>query len=119
VKNGRPCVEPVKKPHALSYYGTKYATKSHQKEVPDEYQNVGRFWGYWGDAKPSFQVNVYRGLYTVQALKSLLMDWRFRWKMAKDGFITENDMKERQSGTLWGGAQILDELLETAEFCPF
>lgn len=119
VKNGRPCVEPVKKPHALSYYGTKYATKSHQKEVPDEYQNVGRFWGYWGDAKPSFQVNVYRGLYTVQALKSLLVAWRFRWKMQKDGFITENDMKERQSGTLWGGAQILDELLENAEFCPF
>jgi hypothetical protein len=119
VKNGRPCVEPVKKPHALSYYGTKYATKSHQKEVPDEYQNVGRFWGYWGDAKPSFQVNVYRGIYPVQALKSLLMDWRFRWKMAKDGCVTENDMKERQSGTLWGGAQILDELLETAEFCPF
>jgi hypothetical protein len=47
------------------------------------------------------------------------MDWRFRWKMAKDGCITENDMKERQSGTLWGGAQILDELLETAEFFPF
>lgn len=119
VKNGRPCVEYVKKPHALSYYSTKYATKAHQKEVPDDYQNVGRFWGYWGDAKPSFQVNVYRGLYPVQALKSLLMSWRFRWKMQKDGFITENDMKERSSGILWGGAQVLDELLDAAEFCPF
>lgn len=119
VKNGRPCVEFVRKPHALSYYGTKYATKSHQKEVPDNYQNVGRFWGYWGEAKPNVQTIIGRGYESVMRLRYLLKDWRYRWKMQKEGCITEDDIKDRKSGTLWGGRSVLDELLEVSEWCPF
>lgn len=119
VKNGRPCVEFVRKPHALSYYGTKYATKAHQKEVPDNYQNVGRFWGYWGDAKPEVQTIIGRGYESVMRLRYLLKDWRYRWKMQKDGCITEDDIKDRKSGTLWGGKSVLGELLEASEWCPF
>lgn len=119
VKNGRPCVEFVRKPNALSYYGTKYATKAHQKEVPDNYQNVGRFWGYWGDAKPEVQTIVGRGYESVMRLRYLLKDWRYRWKMQRDGCISEDDTKDRKSGTLWGGKSVLDELLEVSEWCPF
>lgn len=28
-------------------YAQKYATKTHQKEVPEEFERVGRFWGVW------------------------------------------------------------------------
>lgn len=30
-------------------YATKYAVKAEQKDVPQEYHNVGRFWGIYGD----------------------------------------------------------------------
>lgn len=119
VKNGRPCVELVKKPHALSYYGTKYATKSHQKEVPEDYQNVGRFWGYWGDAKPMVKVSVYRGLNPAMTLRALLISWRCRWRIETAGFLAEEDLKERNSGTMWGGGSVFGEMMLEHEFVPF
>ncbi len=33
-------------------YAVKYATKMKQKEVPEGFENVGRFWGYWKYKKP-------------------------------------------------------------------
>ena len=38
----------LRKPHAVAAYVAKYASKSDQKEVPEGYTNVGRFWGAWG-----------------------------------------------------------------------
>lgn len=35
----------LEKVDGAARYVTKYATKTEQKEVPDRYQNVGRFWG--------------------------------------------------------------------------
>lgn len=29
-------------------YATKYAAKIEQKQVPDSFRDVGRFWGVWG-----------------------------------------------------------------------
>lgn len=45
--------------HAAASYAAKYASKAEQKEVPAEYQNVGRFWGRFGGVKieEKFQVN--------------------------------------------------------------
>lgn len=34
-----------KKTNGLRHYAVKYASKMYQKSVPEEYQNVGRFWG--------------------------------------------------------------------------
>lgn len=34
-------------------YVTKYAAKQYQKEVPEEYRNVGRFWGASREVKPT------------------------------------------------------------------
>jgi len=45
----RPCIEPIRVKHCLSSYATSYAAKAEQKRVPRDYQNVGRFWGVWGD----------------------------------------------------------------------
>lgn len=33
-------------------YAAKYASKAHQKDVPEEFQGVGRFWGNWNHAEP-------------------------------------------------------------------
>lgn len=38
----------IRKPHAIAAYVAKYAAKGEQKQVPADYQNVGRFWGGWG-----------------------------------------------------------------------
>lgn len=43
--------EMAKSEDGLSRYAVKYATKTEQKEVPDEYSNVGRFWGTSQDLK--------------------------------------------------------------------
>lgn len=53
--SGRPCLEWMRKPHAASWYASKYATKAEQKQVPENYHNVGRFWGHWGGLKPVWQ----------------------------------------------------------------
>jgi hypothetical protein len=34
--------------HGIMAYASKYAAKNEQKEVPEDYRNVGRFWGVYG-----------------------------------------------------------------------
>lgn len=44
--------ERLEKPDAAERYCAKYACKTHQKTVPDQFANVGRFWGASRDVKP-------------------------------------------------------------------
>lgn len=44
--------EAVREPNGGKRYAAKYATKPHQKQVPEAYQNVGRFWGNSRGVKP-------------------------------------------------------------------
>ena len=77
----RPCLEKMRKPHAASYYASKYACKAEQKDVPEQYTNVGRFWGYWGDMKPEYAVYYSHGTDgAVRAIK--IIRW---WKTIKFG----------------------------------
>jgi hypothetical protein len=39
----------LQKEHAAAAYAAKYATKVEQKEPPEGFENVGRFWGTFGD----------------------------------------------------------------------
>ena len=41
-------IEALRNSEGAASYASKYATKCEQKEVPVDYQNVGRFWGLWG-----------------------------------------------------------------------
>ena len=41
----------LRKPHAAGAYAAKYTAKSEQKQVPEGFQDVGRFWGIFGVAK--------------------------------------------------------------------
>ena len=53
--SGRPCLEYVRKPHAASWYASKYAVKAEQKQVPSDFLHVGRFWGYSRLWKPEWK----------------------------------------------------------------
>jgi hypothetical protein len=41
-------IESFRKPAAIGGYVMKYAAKMEQKDVPEGYSQVGRFWGTWG-----------------------------------------------------------------------
>lgn len=45
-------VEHLRCPDAAGRYAAKYASKPHQKAVPVNYRNVGRFWGHSHNVKP-------------------------------------------------------------------
>lgn len=117
-KGGKPCVEPIRKPHAISYYATKYATKPEQKEVPEQYQNVGRFWGVWGSLRPEKTHIWGRGFNAVNAARELLREWRVFWKTEAGVRLTETDLKLRNSGTLWGGGEYLGDLMHSVQWYP-
>ena len=45
-------------------YATKYATKTEQKRVPDEFAQVGRFWGLWNHKLPKPDTLVFDFVHT-------------------------------------------------------
>jgi hypothetical protein len=45
VHNRAEAWEPIRNSDGAIHYVSKYATKTRQKEVPERYQSVGRFWG--------------------------------------------------------------------------
>jgi len=51
-------VEKLRKPEAAGAYAAKYAAKNYQKLVPEEYREVGRFWGKFGTVvvKPRIEI---------------------------------------------------------------
>jgi len=67
-------IERIRKPDGAARYCLKYAFKCHQKQVPDEYTNVGRFWGHSNRVAP-------RALVTCDAddlsVRALLKGWQY------------------------------------------
>lgn len=57
-------------------YAVKYAMKMQQKKVPEDYQNVGRFWGHSDGVKPVRQE--VRHYETMAELEKSLKDWRYK-----------------------------------------
>jgi hypothetical protein len=55
-------IEKMRKKHFG--YAAKYASKMQQKEVPEEFEDVGRFWGFWNykpATPPEINLDVSRG----------------------------------------------------------
>jgi hypothetical protein len=52
-------IESMREKHMAAVYAAKYASKSEQKDVPEAFQNVGRFWGLFGglSVEPVAEVN--------------------------------------------------------------
>jgi len=56
------------------HYAVKYAQKMRQKHVPEEYQNVGRFWGHTRAVKPEPKAS-YRC--TEDDVRGMLEGWKY------------------------------------------
>lgn len=110
----KPCLELMRNPHAASYYAVKYVVKADQKEVPEAYMNVGRFWGYGGDLKPVFETYWARGHDACKAAVKMIKIWKF----AKfGGFVGEG--LTLYSATLRGcDMGMLDQLMGKYGWCP-
>jgi NADH:ubiquinone oxidoreductase subunit len=52
-------IEALREVHAAGAYAAKYLKKQEQKEVPEQFSNVGRFWGLFGglSVQPLAEVN--------------------------------------------------------------
>lgn len=110
----KPCLEVMRNPHAASYYAVKYVTKATQKDVPEAYQNVGRFWGYGGDLKPVYSIYFARG---VEACKSAI-EIIYWWRKIKFNGTIDTDLT-MYSATLRGcSVNELCQLMDHAGWCP-
>jgi hypothetical protein len=60
-------VEALRELHAAGAYAAKYLKKQEQKEVPEGFSNVGRFWGLFGglSVQPLAQVNSQERIDTI------------------------------------------------------
>lgn len=66
-------VEEIRSPqNCLNSYATKYASKMEQKEVPESYHNVGRFWGCFGSVKPAVTLDLSATLSELSPIVRLL-----------------------------------------------
>ena len=78
-------IERFRFPPALGGYVMKYAAKLEQKEVPAEFENVGRFWGTWG--KPEITKNVVLpisiGKHLVRTIRKAHIKERRAWSSHK------------------------------------
>jgi len=122
--SGRPCLEWFRVPHAASAYATKYATKQEQKDVPAEYQNVGRFWGCWGKSRPVWTYVSRSGRDQLEIAHAAIIGFRSRFQ---DGAALDSwANRAYASCVMWGGTADLDSLLAAAGWqdfyvgnCPF
>lgn len=71
----RPCLEPMRVPHAASYYASKYCVKSDQKKPPSWFGTPGRFWGAWGEMKPSWNTIYLRGAEAAYKAFAMLQEF--------------------------------------------
>jgi hypothetical protein len=115
--SGRPCLEWFRVPHAASAYATKYATKQEQKDVPEEYQSVGRFWGCWGASRPIWRYVSGRGSYSLSTAHNAILSFRSRFQDAAALDSWAN--RAYASCVMWGGTADLDAFLQDAGWCPF
>jgi hypothetical protein len=57
--------ETLRKPYAAGMYAAKYSSKHEQKEVPEAYQEVGRFWGTFGIDSETLYIQAEGGIKEV------------------------------------------------------
>lgn len=97
----RPCIEAMRKPHAASYYASKYACKCEQKSVPADYKHVGRFWGAWGHMRVAAWLDLWwRGGNMFDSAVNIIREFR-RQRGLGDIMLDP----ERYSSTLRGSME--------------
>lgn len=115
--SGRKCLEVMRSPMAASVYATKYASKMNQKEVPEGFENVGRFWGQWGNFRPVWKWVQASGDHAISTARDAILEFRSAWSNPES--LERFDKRPYLSCTMWGGAKVLDDLLIKHGFTPF
>jgi hypothetical protein len=115
--SGRKCLEVMRNPLAASVYATKYAAKMNQKEVPEGFENVGRFWGQWGDFRPVWKWVQASGDHAISTAREAILEFRAGWSNPES--LERFDKRPYLSCTMWGGSKVLDDLLAKHGFVPF
>lgn len=115
--SGRPCLEMLRNPHAASYYATKYASKTCQKQVPAEYQNVGRFWGRSANLKPNWTYIAFRGSESVEQVRCLIANLRLAWSTSMEVY---NWLRRPfPNGIQWGASSKFYDEYDSLNIVPF
>ena len=78
-------IEAFRHPPALGSYVMKYAAKMEQKDVPSEFQRVGRFWGVWGkpEIAKSLRMPLAVGKHFVRTIRKAHIKARRTWNSRK------------------------------------
>lgn len=66
------CWEPIRKPDGAARYISAYASKPQQKEVPEAFRNVGRFWGCSRGVRKVLHPETARGWTTEREIRDVL-----------------------------------------------
>ena len=74
-------IETFRYPPALGSYVMKYASKTDQKDVPSEFENVGRFWGIWGKPVITRDIHVPQSVvkHLVRTIRKVHIKARRSW----------------------------------------
>jgi hypothetical protein len=67
-------VQRIRTKDGAAHYAVKYAQKTYQKIVPENYRNVGRFWGASRDVKPQPEQFI---RCTEDDIRGAIEDWRY------------------------------------------
>lgn len=112
-------IEEFRYPPALGSYVMKYAAKMEQKEVPADYQNVGRFWGTWGRIRSCKTIVLPQaiGKHFVRVIRKAHIkarkSWKFRRRFRDNG---------KSGYVAWDSAQVvrrvLDDFIEDGVMFP-
>jgi hypothetical protein len=111
-------IEEIRDKSKLSTYIVGYQYKRQQKDVPAQFQNIGRFWGSTEKSRASGRYT--KRFNTAKALndylkpvidyyKGKLKAWS---KNNKKGYTWQY---KGNSFTLWGGSEIISHFIETGE----
>jgi hypothetical protein len=117
-------IEALREVHAAGAYAAKYLKKQEQKDVPDGFSDVGRFWGLFGglSVEPLAQVNSQEQINTstgelvtggaVQAARVMR-----RWVNSRRRAAGRRRFRDsgRQGFTAWGGGPAMLRYLERSD----
>jgi len=104
-------IERLRTPEKAAWYMSNYVTKQEQKDVPPDFQNVGRFWGAsrmprhyvmkfdFTYREAAAYLRTYRRWYKIRCQR----DWNYKWRWGGLGF------------TLRDGARVPHEIIRAPD----
>ena len=106
--------ETLRKKHAAGAYAAKYSSKDEQKVVPDRYENVGRFWGFFGKP-PETKTTISTSLKEIYRIARIARNAR-KAHARNNGYRVRN--RGRQAGALYNAGPALRAYLERRYTIP-